>query len=176
MLLNLTLFFKCHRRVLDLEWNGSHYSNCVTFMLFYFFLLSFPRNSIVINSDLITMCHTMAAVRSLQNDLSAGESTNTQSANVSKWKQFDSHWWPTEITTRIICHYFCTCAWDSCQPVCILNGGCTLPPLSILIEVKSKAEICSCCIYWLVKSCFPTCFVCYPFQQTYGVIALGAIK
>lgn len=108
---------------------------------FIFFLLSFPRNSIVINSDLITMCHTMAAVRSLQNDLSAGESTNTQSANVSKWKQFDSHWWPTEITTRIICHYFCTCAWDSCQPVCILNGGCTLPPLSILIEVKSKAEI-----------------------------------
>lgn len=108
---------------------------------FIFFLLSFPRNSIVINSDLITMCHMMAAVWSLQNDLSAGESTNTQSANVSKWKQFNSHWWPTEITTRIICHYFCTCAWDSCQPVCILNGGCTLPPLSILIEVKRKAEI-----------------------------------
>lgn len=96
---------------------------------FIFFLLSFPLNSIVINSDLITMCHTMAAVRSLQKDLPAGEPTNTQSANVSKWKQFDSHWWPTGITARIICHYFCTCARDSCQPVCILNGGCTLPPL-----------------------------------------------
>ena len=142
-------FFKCHLQVLYFEWTVRHYSDCVTFMLFYFLFFLFPWNTTVINDILIIKCHMMDTIWCyFRNSSELPVINNLQIHSQQMWpnenKMADSHIWTTKWYTEKFVINFVHVYHRAANLCAFINSSCALWQHNILIQVKwNRARLLS---------------------------------